>query len=294
MKTAAIVGADSMLGQALAEQLREQTVDVIRVGRHAHHDMVLDLTKAPGNLPPVDKQVDILFHCAAAFAANDLLGAQLNFQTNAFGCLAVLDLMAALGCRHVVYAGTISSLPEADPSSPMGGSYGLSKAQGEQILDWGMQQVKGRYCSLRLSQLYDIQGRCCVQQSWFGRIIAYASRGLDLRLPHSAGKRNFLHVRDAARLMIRAAEQELSGAWALCHPEQFDYTEIARLAYHEFGQGGQILLDSLKTPFRQIYFPESTALFDCLQIQPQITLSEGLSLIHQAGSADRFGPLDVQ
>lgn len=292
MKIAAIIGADSMLGRAVARQLREQHVTVISIGRASHHDIVLDLVEPPKPELRIDHKADVVFHCAAAFAGDDCGGVRTNLITNTLGCASVLALMVQLECLVCVYAGTVSSIEGADSTSVS--SYGLSKAQGEQILQWGTTRKGGTFCSLRFSQLYDAEGLCCTHQPWFGRIIAYASRGLDLRLPPSLGVRNFVHVDDAARLMIRAWTTGLSGTWPLCHTESMDTEHIAKLAYREFNKGGNIIVDSGKTPFRPFYFPECRPLYDLLQDAPEISMSEGLSMIHRAGHAGHFGPMDVQ
>lgn len=293
MMIAAIIGADSMLGRELAAQLRASDVGVISVGRAMNNDIVLDLASAPGHDIAAGRVADAVFHCASAFAGDDAEGARKNFMTNALGCLNVLSLMSQLACRHVVYAGTVSSLPGCEKPRPLT-AYGLSKAHGEQILEWGMAKLGGCACSLRLAQLYDTEGRCASHQPWFGRIIAYASRGLDLRLPPSSGVRNFVHVSDAARLMVSAARQELDGSWTLCHTEMLDYTQIAELAYREFGRGGSIMIDANKTPFRRVHFPNDDSLYERLRDQPRIGMAEGVAMIHRSGHAHDFGPLDVQ
>ena len=157
-----------------------------------------------------------------------------------------------------------------------------------------MTRNAGTFCSLLLSQLFDQQGLCCAHQPWFGRIIAYASRGLDLRLPPSGGARNFVHVTDAARLMARAADAKLEGRWPVCHSEMLDNTQIAEIAYREFGVGGNIIIDQNKSPFRRVYFPEDCPLFQQLGDGPQISMAEGIAMIHRSGHAEDFGPMDVQ
>ncbi len=291
MKVAAIIGADSMLGRELAVQLQEHGIVVIGVGRAMHHDIVLDLAEPLNRNICAGRTTDVVFHCASAFTGDDFESARTNFLTNAVGCLNVLELMEQLQCNSCLYAGTLSSIEGFESS--LISSYGLSKAQGEKILEWGIARRGGVFCSLRLSQLYDTDGLCCVHQPWFGRIIAYASRGLDLRLPPSAGVRNFLHVADAARLMICAAKMKLKGNWPLCHPESLDNTKIAEIAFREFGCGGNIVIDHNKKAFRPVCYPKDFTVFNQLQDKPRISMAEGMSMIHHSGSADRFGPMDV-
>ena len=292
MKTVAIIGADSMLGSELARQLRKRVSSVISVGRSAHNDIVFDLT---GTFDPDSckgLQADILIHCASSFEGDDPAGARINFSTNTLGCLNVLSLMQTLSCKNCCYAGTVISYDNFDPGRM--NSYGLSKALGEEILEWGVSRFGGRFCSLRISHIYDTEGQSCKHQPWFGRIVAYASRGLDLRMPASEGGRNYLHVIDAAGLMIRALEAELNGCWHLCHNEQLDHASIAKLAYAEFNCFGEVLLDRSKHPFRSVNYPSSADLYERIGAAPAISMMKGLGMIHSAGTAPNFGPMDVQ
>ncbi|NOR71480.1 MAG: NAD-dependent epimerase/dehydratase family protein [Methylomarinum sp.] len=292
MKTAAIVGVNSMLGRQLAVQLREQNISVIGIGRDPNNEIVLDLDNSV-DYGEVSYKADVIFHCASAFEGDDFVGLRVNFTTNVVGCVNVLALMEQLECSVCVYAGTVFSINGADSNSLSG--YGFSKAQGEQLLEWGLARVNKRFCSIRFSQLYDTEGLCCVHQPWFGRIISYASRGLELRLPEPfSGSRNFIHVIDAARLMIQAVETRVSGCWPLCHSEYLNYQQIAELAYQEFNKGGQITIDKNKVPFRSFNFPKNCRVYDQLQDKPKISMADGIAMIHHTGQADKFGPLDVQ
>ena len=289
---AAIVGAGSMLGRALARQLRADDVQVLRVGRGGGWDIELDLGRSMAADAGRGLRADVLFHCAAAFAGDDAAGLRENLATNVLGCADVLELSDRLECRHVVHAGSVFS--ESGVDSGGMSSYGLTKAQAEQLLAWGMEKRGGRACSVRLVQLYDTAGECRRHQPWFARIVAYASRGLDLRLPRAAVARNFLHVDDAARLLAAAAAARLGGTWNACHPESLTMQQVAELAYAQFGQGGCVGIDDAKPPMRAMAFPDGAPLLERLGIAPPIPLAEGLARIHRAGTAADFGPLDVQ
>jgi nucleoside-diphosphate-sugar epimerase len=292
MKTVAIIGADSMIGSNLAKQLRKEEHSVISVGRALHNDITFDLT---GSFDPDSckgLKADALIHCSSSFGGDDSAGIRTNFATNALGCLNVLLLMEALSCKNCCYAGTVTSNDDFEPGRM--NSYGLSKAQGEKILEWGMSRVGGRFCCIRLTHIYDTEGKSCKHQPWFGRIVAYASRGMDLRMPDSLGGRNYLHVTDAVGLMTRALEVELSGCWSLCHTEQMNHAAIAVLAYAEFARGGDVILDKNKIPFRKVNYPSSAELFDILGFSPAISMSQGLEMIHRADTAANFGPIGAQ
>jgi nucleoside-diphosphate-sugar epimerase len=203
-----------------------------------------------------------------------------------------LEVAEVAGVKKIVYAGTGSSDPSfnLDPMSV----YGFSKAEAERILDLGITRTGGSFCSLRLTQLWDTEGLCCTHQPWFGRIVAYASHGLNLKMPTSNGSRNFMHVSDAAHLLIQAAQTDLTGVHAVAHPMDVDLLELARTAFQVFGKGGSVVIDPNKTPFRKVEFTKENGVFARLGFQPLLSPLQGLERIRDAGTADRFGPMDVQ
>jgi nucleoside-diphosphate-sugar epimerase len=276
MKTAAIIGARSMLGSQLIKRLKQRGIATVTIGRSKADDIVFDLT-APGAEVPVDRKVDVVFHCAASFAGDNEDGLRQNFTANAASAVAVAGLVRDLKATALVYAGSASSEQALDPGNFT--SYGLSKGIAEQIFDWALQKQSVRFCSLRFSQLFDTEGRCCDHQAWFGRIIAYASQGQDIRMPRSDGVRNFLHVRDAADLMIRAGERDVAGVLDVAHPE--------------FGKGGRSVIAPEKTPFRPIHFPDSAQAFERMDIRPAINMRDGVAMIRDAKTAAAFGPMDL-
>ena len=282
MKTAAVIGANSMLGAKLVSTLTSMGVEVISVGRYAKADIHLDLEKGFFSPLPDNTRADVIFHCAASFADDSRAGTRKNFQVNTAGCLWVLELAEHLGCDAIVYAGTVSSLETLEPGKYT--SYGFSKAQAEELLDWGMNRLKRRFCSLRFSQIYDTTGACLHHQPWFGRIIAYASRGLDINMPKSEGVRNFLHLDDAVRMMVAAARSKVSGVLDIVNPESLTYRDIALAAYSLFAKGGEVLINPNKAAFRPINFPDSTQAFRMLGLLPTVSIAEGIARIRDQGT----------
>lgn len=292
MKAVIVLGVTSMLGREVTRQLLNEGVEVIGAGRQPDSDIRVDLGSDHAPVFHKPYKADVLIHCASAFGCDSPEGLRENFRVNVGGCLQTLEIAREAGVKKIVYAGTVSS----DPSfnlDPMGG-YGFSKAEAERILDWGITRAGGSFCSLSLTQLWDTEGLCCAHQPWFGRIVAYASRGLNLKMPTSNGGRNFMHVSDAACLLIRAAQTDLTGIHAVVHPMDVDLVELARAAYQVFGKGGSVVIDSNKAPFRKVAFPKEDGVFARLGFQPALKPLQGLERIRDAGTADQFGPMDVQ
>lgn len=290
MTTAVIIGPRSMLGRRIVERLRALDVEIVTAGRSTADDIFLDLGVSMATVPR-GLSADIVFHCAASFAGDGEDGQRSNFDVNTASALDVARLVRETGAEALVYAGSVSSDETLDPGNFT--SYGLTKGLAEQILGWAAQRQAFRFCSLRFPQIYDIEGRCCGHQAWFGRIIAYASRGLDIRMPRSLGPRNFLHVTDAADMMIRAGNTGVSGLLDIAHPEMMTCDEIAVAAYDIFGLGGHVVDAPEKTAFRRINFPDGGEAFARLKLWPSITMKDGIAMIRDAGTATAFGPMDI-
>lgn len=291
MKTAAVLGADSMLGTHLIPALLSSGVKVISVGRSAKLDIHFDLEK--GLLTPLSKNynAEVIFHCAASFADDSREGIWQNFRINSAGSLFVLELAEHLKSNTIIYAGSIFSNELLDPATFT--SYGFSKAQAEKILDWGMTRLNRRFCSLRFSQIYDTIGLCLRHQPWFGRIIAYTARGLDINMPKSEGVRNFLHIDDVVWMMLTAGQSSIKGVYNVVNTESLTYKEIADIAYQIFGKGGHVIMDPKKAPFRSIYFPKASETFRLLGKSTTISIAEGIARIRDQETWPAFGPLDV-
>jgi nucleoside-diphosphate-sugar epimerase len=279
-----------MLGSQIIERLRALDIKTLTAGRSGADDIFLDLGVSGAKMPE-GLSADIVFHCAANFADDSDKGRRQNFDVNTASAVDVAQLVTELGASVLVYAGSASSDENLDPGNFT--SYGLTKGLAEQVLAWAAQKQGFRFCSLRFPQIYDMEGRCCSHQAWFGRIIAYTSRGQNIRMPRSLGIRNFLHVRDAADLMIRAGQIEITGILNISHPEAMTCDEIAVVAYDTFGLGGNVIKAPEKAPFRRINFPDGAQAFSQLNLLPSITMKDGVGMIRDAGTSKAFGPMDI-
>jgi len=280
-----------MLGSRLSKLLQKKGHKVITCGRDISSDIQLDLRSGFTRGIPSGIKADAVYHCAAAFGDDSPEGSRFNDLVNAHSCYWIIEMCMAIDCRHLVYAGSTSSY--VDPETYYISSYGFSKARAEDILHWGLSRVGIGFASLRFSQLYDENGECCRHQQWFGRIIAYASSGKLLRMPRSNGTRNFIHVDDAALMMQAALENRVIGCLGLSHPESLTYKDIAAKAFEIFASKGNFIEVPGKTPFRKVYFPDSMESFAKLNCWPSINMNDGINMIKRAGTANKYGPMDV-
>jgi len=280
-----------MLGQRLYKYLEKSGFHVFTCGRNENDDIQYDLKDFAIPHIPSELKADIIFHCAATFDDDSLSGCIHNEKVNALSSYPVGELASIVGCKHLIYAGSIFSCFFLHPGSMT--SYGASKLRGEDILEWSLSRNNIAFTSLRFPQLYDEHGECCKHQPWLGRIIAYAYAGQNLRIPTGNAKQNFMHVDDALRLMYAAMEKATTGRLITTHFESITYEQVAQQAFDIFNNKGTYELASEKKPFREIFIPESSKSFKLLDYWPKILMQDGLEMIKLSGSPQKFGPMDV-
>jgi hypothetical protein len=150
MKHALVVGSNSMLGRELAALLAASDTAVIRCGRTGKVDVRYDLAglAEPPAVPA--STVDVLFFCAASFADDSWDGCLANALINTAASYRIAQWAAQLQCPHIVMAGSVSSCPEFTPSS-----YGLSKAHGEEAMQFACARRAAKFTAVRFPQLCD-------------------------------------------------------------------------------------------------------------------------------------------
>ena len=283
MRGAIIVGSRSMLGIELASALAATGVDVIRSSRDVEADVCYDLSSlSPAPLKDTPK-VNAMFICAASFAGNGWDDFIQNGLINTLAMYRLAEWAVKLGCEHVIMAGTISSCSEFPQSS-----YGFSKSQGEDVMRFCCEREGVKFTSLRLPQLCDDVGLCARHQVWFSRIVAKASAGENLRLPEGDMPRNFLHVKDAARAIVSAWHQSISGIHVTSSPETNTYQRMAEMAFQVFGKGGGVVTATDMKPFTPVNWPEASSELPRLLSKVHIPIHVVFERIHENGTAKNF------
>jgi nucleoside-diphosphate-sugar epimerase len=291
---AIVVGYSSMLGLSLCSQLEACGIEVITAGRSEDAEIHCDFQVQPPRLdPPTHLNVDVIYVLSSAFSDDSLEGIGHNLLINSASASYIFMLAAATHPDLIVYVGSIFSYANIDPSQGMN-SYGMTKKIAEDLLAWWCARNNVRFVGIRLSQLFDDYGLCVKHQPWIGRIIRYAFDQQDLFMPRSDGKRNFLHVEDAASLLVDATlYPTIDGIHNGCSPVDYSYDELASLAFAYNGCMEKLHISEAKQPFRSLYFPDTDLLFTILGRIPQLTPQRWLERIHASESWSRFGPLDV-
>lgn len=232
--TAIIVGHTSMLGVALKRQLDQVGEPYLTAGRSKNSDIHFNLSVQPPKLPNFPNllpSIDTIYYLPSSFESDSYQGLNKNILVNSAGVGYAVLLAEFFKPKALIYAGTMSSYVGFDPHRGLSG-YGLTKRIAEDLLDWSAKKFGFRFASIRFSQLFDDVGMCISHQPWIGRIIRYAFEKDALYMPSSEGKRNFLHVQDASRLLLDASRNsDLSGILNGCSTQQHSYTELAHTAF---------------------------------------------------------------
>jgi nucleoside-diphosphate-sugar epimerase len=290
-----ILGHTSMLGRAIQTKLTNSGHDVITAGRSPESSIYIDLGDShTSNCQPKDiREVDCIYVSASSFGGDSVEGLSQNIQINVAGCSSIAALANNCRPKSIVYAGSVFSYDGFDAYRGMS-SYGLSKAITEQILGWWSERHGVRFASVRLSQLYDDYGLCSRHQPWIGRIIRYGFSKEHLYMPASEGKRNFLHIEDAADLMIEvAANSSIAGVTNGCSPSNYSYQEIAEIVFQHNRCVDRLHISKTKEAFRPVCWPKEAPLYQILKRKPRVSIDSWVKRIDRLQTWEEFGPMDV-
>jgi nucleoside-diphosphate-sugar epimerase len=293
---AIILGHTSMLGIAVKQKLAEHGHQYITAGRSAVSSIHVDLRTQPPNETHFKdyKDIDCIFVLPSSFSNDSIEGLTENVLVNTAGCTHVISLARATSAKSVIYAGSVSSYKEFDINRGLS-SYGLSKMMAEEVLDWWSANHAVRFASIRFSQLYDDYGLCIRHQPWIGRIIRYGFEKQDLYMPASASKRNFLHVEDAAELMIEASlNASAQGILNGCSPLNESYQDIADIVFYYNRCIDRLHVANSKEPFKPLSIPADILFYQMIGRKPLISLENWVERIDSMQTWQNFGPMDVE
>lgn len=277
-----IIGGTSMVGKRLCARLRAGGHQVVTAGRSSREDYVLSLGCAndPGeNIAGIE--VDTLVHCAASFAGNRAGEMIENEIVNAVGALRVAQIAERTGCQHVVYLSTLFAYRHLQ--NGYFGSYALSKAHGQENLQWYCQNNGTAFTALLPTQLYDEQGEARRHQGLLYHVIDCVREGREV---HFFGQndplRNFLFVEDLVTMIERVVEGRICGEFPCVFPQSLRLSEIARMTFAAFGKEPRVFFDPKKPDLPTVYVPNGSDAYQRIGYTPATSLPAGLALIRQA------------
>jgi len=114
-------------------------------------------------------------------------------------------------------------------------------------------------------------------------------------MPASASKRNFLHVEDAAELMIEASlNASAQGILNGCSPLNESYQDIADIVFNYNRCIDRLHVANTKEPFRPVSMPADTLFYQMIDRKHRISLKDWVERIGSMQTWQQFGPMDVE
>ncbi len=273
-----IVGATSMLGRAVVDILGPE-VDVVTAGRRdadLHFDLLHPIVAEPKGL-----RVDTTLILAADFGGTSIEDGIRAFQANVIGASNACVLSARAEARHVILVSSASAVYQ--PNDYHYGPYSVSKKHGEEAASLVCASTDQKLTILRPTAIYDQNGLARRHQRLFYSIVDAAKEGREFVI---SGRndvwRNFLFVKDMARVISAAIVREPGGTHLCRHPTSSTIIQMIETAASVFRSRARY---SFAPELPNIpSLPEFTSnnIFDELGIAEPIDMRAGFELIRDA------------
>ena len=257
-----VTGATGFIGRATVSALTEAGWAVTRGsrpgGRKTARDTVdLDLAD-PATVLALAKgrRFDAIVHLGAHVGLSDTAEAEM-FAPNILstGCLAYL---ATLWDAHLLYSSTAivhgvrSVKIQPDSSLCTDTAYARSKWLGEQLLA----ASNARHCVLRIAGAF---GRAGPAHLGLNRAIEGAIKGQPpVQIGDGRALRNYIYVKDAARAIVHALREHLSGTHLLAGHEFTSLGEMLQQVCDTFLPGSLPVLKDGPQAADQLITPSSS------------------------------------
>ena len=208
MKTKVVViGGAGFLGSHTADELSRRGYDVtlfdqkksdwLREDQKMYIGSILDRQSLQGAM----KGAQIIYHFAGIADIKEASGRPLDtIQLNVIGTSTVLDVARELGIHWIIFASTMYVY------SPYGSFYRASKQSAETIIEAYHEEFGLDYTILRYGSLYGPRA-----QSWNGLRSYVKQIVVEGRLDYDGSgkeRREYIHVKDAARLSVDVLDKE--------------------------------------------------------------------------------------
>lgn len=211
MDKAVVIGGSGFLGSHLADALsdagHEVTVfdTVTSPWLRPDQRMVLGDVMNPEDLASAMKGAARVFHLAGIADIKEASTKPLDVvRVNIIGSTNVIEAALAAGVKRLIFASTVYVY------SQQGSFYRVSKQAVESLLETYQKEFGLEYTILRYGSLYGPRS-----QDWNGlrRYVTQAVRTGVLRYPGTGEeRREYIHVKDAARLSLEAMRDEFANS----------------------------------------------------------------------------------
>ena len=269
------MGNTSMLASKIYRRLNGK-YDIKTAGRHGSYDYYMDLTEKINEplCPEISEQFDVIINCAAVIKGGPLLCELVN----AVGAIRIAELCKRIQCPYMMDISTIAAITSGKKSD----AYGMSKRQGSQFVRLFSRENQFKYITLRLSSLYDEEGKSISTQALFYHILKTVKAGKELVFWGKCDvKRSFMFADDVVRVIDKAIEKEICGTWNCVHPDIYTLTDIARIAGRVFGKEAKFVFDKTKDDIVSTCIPKDKSIYNQIGWLPEIALETGINVINE-------------
>lgn len=209
-----LTGATGLIGRATVPALTQAGHEVVTLGRNPANDIPCDLLDPSATTAALETaRASHLVHLAWHDGPRDRWASPANLDWMA-ATLHLVREFARIGGRRVVCAGSCAeydwSVPELVETSPLRPRtlYGAAKAGAGLALCAG-QQTLG--LSLAWARIFFVYGPDEPPGRLFGDLMSNLGAGRPVDCTDGRQERDFLHVDDLARALLRVLESDLTG-----------------------------------------------------------------------------------
>ena len=207
MKRVVVIGGSGFIGSHTADELSKQGYSVTIFDRKRSPWLRTDQDMVEGDILDLDalrfvlEDTDIVYHFAGVSDINEASDRPLDaINLNIMGTASVLDVVSRLKVGRFVYASTMYVYSSA------GSFYRASKQAAETVIEAYAEHYQMEYTLLRFGSLYGPRA-----QTWNGLRRYVKQVVVEGRLDYEGTgneRREYIHVRDAARLSVDVLDSE--------------------------------------------------------------------------------------
>lgn len=291
-----ITGGTGFVGSNLANHLAKDNVVIVLDNGYLGTSDNLDDEVTYSNKSVLDDtlptDVDVVFHLAALSSyemheTEPSKGARVNVE----GFVNTVEQAKNSGCDTVVYASTSSiygSRTEPSPESmpvQVNTGYEASKLARERYAEYFSNHYGLSMAGMRFFSVYQGYGGTEEHKGEYANVISqFADDIANGRSPTLYGDgnqtRDFTHVDDIVRGLVRAAEEQLDGIYNLGTGESYTFNRIVELINDELGR--DIEPEYVENPIPDSVYVHDTCadyskIYEETGWEPTVELKEGIS-----------------
>jgi len=287
---ALVIGSEGNIGVPLVKRLQALGHEVLEVDIKpgwTDNYLMADINNPMDLIPAFDWKPDVVFMLAAMVSRVTCeQAASLTIQTNMTGVQNVLELCKRVNAKCVYFSTSEVYGPECEVMSetltdPMPNNrYGMSKLLSEKLVEYEVRHHGLKAITLRPFMMYDEEEDLGDHRSAMIRFAWRLATGQPIEV-HRGSARGWIHVDDAVRTIIRAAEIETDYTVVnLGHSDIRGIDELATLIRKNLGASEDLItFRDLPDRMTLVKRPDLTRMTELLGITPEIGFEDGVARV---------------